>query len=154
MAIMIFDRTAEDVAQAKKIRADKIRNGVSITEDERAILEKGMLTPTTIRRIEEKQREIADTIYNMGYTSFLVDSKVWSDDDFFLRGDLERICKNNNELRKAYYVLVNTPADARPVYRYTEINALERILNDIDEVIEDMQSRYKICGTVNCGGAM
>lgn len=151
---MIYDRTILDVKEAKKIRADKIRKGIPITEDEMAILEKGLLTPTTIRRIEEKQQEVADTIYNMGYTSFSVESKVWNDGDFFLKSDLERICRNNQELRKAYYVLANAPADARPVYKYTEINSLERILNDMDEIISDMQSKYKRCGAFNCGGAM
>lgn len=151
---MIFDRTALDVDAAVKIRDEKVKSHQELTEEDIDILEKGFITLNTINRIEENQSELKSLLNNMGYYGNEIVNKKWQEQDYFLKSDLERIVKNNNTLKNSYYVFSSTPVDAIPIARFEEFNKIEKMLYDLETMVNDMTSRFKRCGTFNCGGAM
>jgi hypothetical protein len=87
----------------------------------------------------------------MGYYNCNIENKEWSKYDFFTDADLNRIVKNNQDLRKAFYVFSDAPLDAVPTYHYKEFNALERILYDLDVMATAVKSLYRECDTFECG---
>ncbi len=148
---MIYDRTLQDVENAKQIRLQKIQNFLSLTDDEIVIVQRGFVTYETINRIESKQDEIKERFKELGYYCDF-ESKTWTDEDFFSQKDLNRICENTKILRQAFFVYNTTPENPMAKYYFEEFNKLEKILVDLSDMIADMVSRYRRCGTFNCGG--
>lgn len=149
---MIYDRTASDVASAKKMRLEKVQKFIDLTDEEVETLERGLLTINTLNRIENKQAEIKAMLDNMGYFNTPVINKTWTLNDIFTADDFQRIIDNNIALRAAFYALSDSPKNAIAKYYYEEFNSLEKILFDISSNIEYAVSKYRRCGTFNCGG--
>lgn len=149
---MIFDRTQNDVDTAISIRKNKLQKFIDLTDEEVAVLEKGMLTINTLNRIEDKSAELQNLINNIGYFNTDVKIMVWAYNDYFRQEDFDRILRNLQKLRDAFFVYSSTPKNPDNNYRsYATINAVEKILNDLDVMINDVKSRYKRCGTFKCG---
>lgn len=149
---MIFDRTSADVLAAKNIRADKVQKFIELTDEDIQVLERGMVTINTLNRIESKQAEIKTILNDMGYFNTPIVNKMWEYNDIFAEADLQRLVDNNASLRRAFYVLSDSPRDAIAKYHYIEFNALEKILVDISENIDFAKSQYRECGAIECGG--
>lgn len=148
---MIFDRTQNDVDTAIVLRREKVKKFQKLTESEIATLEKGMLTINTINRIESKQEELKNLFHNMGYWNTPITNKTWGDNDMFYVDDFQRILDNTNVLRQAFFVYKATPNTPQISYYWDDINALEKILNDLDVMINDVKSNYRECGTFESG---
>ena len=148
---MIFDRTQNDVDTALILRREKVQNFQELTDNEIAILEKGMLTINTLNRIEEKQEDLKGILNDMGYWNTPITNKGWSENDIFNVVDFQRILDNTNVLRNAFFVHKDTPNTPPISYHWQDINALEKILYDLDVMINDVKSKYKRCGTFRCG---
>ena len=149
---MIFNRTISDVSNAKEIIKNKIQLFLAVTNDEIEILEKGTLTINTLNRIEEKQKELSESLKKIGYFGNQIITKSWSIEDKFYLDDLRRIISNNEILRDSFYVYYDTPESPSAEYYYTNINDIEKILYDIEQTISDVISLYKFCGSYYCGG--
>ena len=149
---MIFDRTLSDAKQAVTIREEKVKKGKILTADEIYILSRGFMSAGDLNRIESKQEELKTAFNEMGYYNTPTINKSWSEESYFFETDLERIVKNNEILRKAYYIFASTPTDARPKAYFEDLNKIEKMLYDLDQMANDMKSRFKKCGTFNCGG--
>lgn len=150
--MMIFDRTSADVAAAVTLRKEKVQEFIELTEQEIEILEKGFLTINTLNRIESKQSELYDIFREMKYYSEKLDNKEWTFTDFFLLPDFERILSNLEKLRNAFFVYSDTPiVDDLNYRRYQTINAVERILYDLEQMVEDIKQHYRECGNYQCG---
>ena len=149
---MIFDRTQNDVDTAISIRKNKLQKFIDLTDEEVAVLEKGMLTINTLNRIEDKSEELQNLINNIGYFNTDVKVMIWAYSDYFRQEDFDRILQNLQKLRDAFFAYSFTPEVPDNNYRsYATINAVEKILNDLDVMINDVKSRYKRCGTFKCG---
>ena len=148
---MIFNRTKQDVDDAIKIRAEKVQKGLELTEEDAEILEKGTMTIKTLNRIEEKQDMLKLLINDMGYWNTPISNKVWVETDIFTDADFRRIVNNLKMLREAFFVYSNTPKTPNETYHFETINSIEKILNDLDIMINDVKSHYRNCGTFNCG---
>ena len=79
---MIFNRTLNDVKDAIKIREEKVKKNVELSEDDLETLEKGFLTIQTLNRIEQKQKELSEKFVQIGYFN-TIESKSWKFGDFF-----------------------------------------------------------------------
>ena len=145
---MIFDRTIDDVNSAKAIR----KRGMPFSEADIQVLERGTLTINTLNRIEAKQEELKNILNGIGYFNAPIINKEWSAEDIFNESEFQRIVDNNVLLRDAFYVYKETPKNAVALYRYDEINALEKILFDLEEMADYVKTRYRRCGIFNCGG--
>lgn len=151
---MIFDRTQSDVDTAILIRNTKVKKFEALTESDINYLERGTLTINTLNRIEIKQEELKNLFNDMGYWNTPITNKQWTENDIFDNNgerDFQRILDNTNVLRQAFFTYKNTPNTPPISYHYEDINALEKILNDLDVMINDVKSKYKRCGTFRCG---
>ena len=148
---MIFDRTQNDVDTALILRREKVQNFQELTENEIATLEKGTMTINTLNRIEEKQEDLKGILNDMGYWNTPITNKVWGESDIFNVVDFQRILDNTNVLREAFFIYTDTPNTPPISYHWQDINALEKILYDIDVMINDVKSHYRECGTFESG---
>ena len=148
---MIFDRTQNDVDTAIILRDTKVKNFETLTESDIATLEKGTLTINTLNRIETKQEELKNLFNDMGYWNTPITNKMWGENDIFNVDDFQRIIDNTNVLRNAFFVYKDTPNTPPISYHWNDINALEKILFDLDVMINDVKSHYRECGTFESG---
>lgn len=149
---MIYDRTSDDVANASKIRENKIKKKQTLTEEDIAQLERGFLTVTALNRIEDKQKELTMLIKNMGYHHKLFDNVTWALGDETTVNDFNRIIANTDFLRFAFMVYSTTPETPSSFLDYNDLNALEKILYDLGVMVDDVKSNYRECGAYECGG--
>lgn len=147
---MIFDRTLADVRAAEEIRRTKVQKGETLTDADVSALERGTLSISTLNRVELKQQELAGLLLEMGY-QIAIENRQWTENDIFTESDFSRIVENNTALRESFFVYADTPADAVAEYSYEEINALERVLFDLEKMIDFTKQRYRRCGIYNCG---
>ena len=149
---MIFDRTRQDVDNAVLIRRNKIQKFQALTEQEIAIVEKGFLTINTLNRIENKQTELQNLFKDMGYYNISVENKEWAIGEYFFQEDFDRILSNLEKLKNAFFVYKATPVIKDNNYRaFQTINDVEKILYDLDVMINDVKSHYRECGTFESG---
>lgn len=147
---MIFDRTEQDIQAAISIR-DKLASGIEISEEEREALERGTVTINTINRIVSKQIELKQSLNEMGYWN---NSLLWrelTEKDVFFHSDLENIFSNTEILKESFFTFVHTPSEITPKYHYNEFNKLEKILNDIEEMVDVVKYYYRESGTFYSG---
>ena len=148
---MIFDRTQEDIDTAIRLRREKVQTFQELTESEIATLEKGTLTINTLNRIETKQEELKNLFNDMGYWNTPISNKEWSENDIFNVDEFQRILDNTNVLRRAFFVYKDTPNTPSISYYWDDINALEKILYDLDVMISNVKADYRYCGEFECG---
>lgn len=148
---MIFDRTQNDVDTAIILRREKVQKFQALSESEIATLEKGTLTINTLNRIENKQEELKNLFNDMGYWNTPTVNKVWEYTQIFDEAEFQRIIGNTNILREAFFTYTDTPKTPPVSYHFEDINALEKILYDLDVMINDVKSLYRECGTFYCG---
>lgn len=148
---MITNRTQYDVDTAISIIKNKVQKFQELTESDIATLEKGTITYNTLNRIEAKQEELKNLLNGMGYWNTPITNKVWGKRDIFNVDAFQRILDNTNVLRNAFFVYKDTPNTPPISYHYNDINALEKILYDLDVMINDVKSHYRECGTFESG---
>lgn len=148
---MIFNRTLSDVTAAIEIRDSKVKKFAELTQDDINKLERGLVTHNTLNRIEEKQTELRTLLRQAGYYMGELVTKQWTVSDIFRKDDFERIIKNTDALRKAFFTYTDTPNTPNAKYHYENFNDLEKILDDLERMIDGMKNLYRICGTFNCG---
>lgn len=148
---MIYDRTKSDVDAALSIRADYVQQGAELTAKQVEQLERGTITINTLNRIENKQKSLKSLFNAMGYWNTPTTNKEWQYTDIFDEVNFHRIINNLDILRGAFFVFKSTPKTPPVSYHYEDINSLEKILFDLDVMINDVKSRYRRCGTFRCG---
>jgi hypothetical protein len=148
---MITNRTQYDVDTAIFIIKNKVQKFQELEETDIAMLERGTMTYNTLNRIENKQEELKNLFNDIGYWNTPITNKVWGENDIFNVNEFQRILDNTNVLRNAFFVYKGTPNTPPVSYHYNDINALEKILNDFDVMINDVKSHYRQCGTFESG---
>lgn len=149
---MIYDRKRADVDTANEIRTNKLQKGIPLTADDVAKLERGMLTEVTFNRIEGKQAELKERLNELGYWNTPTVNRQWVDGEVFDYSDYLRVVDILEILKSAYFVYPDTPEVViLDYYSFNNINALEKSLHDIEEILDDMISKYKVCGVAHCG---
>lgn len=150
---MITDRTQTDIENAKLIRENYVKQFKTLTSEQITTLERGTVTINTLNRIESKQDELKNLFNDMGYWNTDITSKLdWSGGDVFIESDFQRIIDNENILRNAFFAKTDTPETPPISFHYENINSLEKILVDLDVMINDVKSNYRECGAYECGG--
>lgn len=148
---MIYDRTLADVKKAQRIRETKVKNFETLSQSDITALERGFLTNETLNRIENKQTELKNKLQNAGYWNNEIENSIWTEDDYFILEDWQRVLHNQNILKNSYYVYADTSQTPTEKINYTNLNAIEKLLVDIDEIIDKMKAQYRKCGTFKCG---
>jgi hypothetical protein len=149
---MIFDRKQIDVDTAIRLINEKVKTFQELSENEIKTLEKGTLTINTLNRIENMQEVLKGLFEEMGYFNTPISVKKWQYSDIFKIEDFDRILNNLKLLKDAFFIFENTPDIPDNNYRkFQTINAVEKILYDLDVMINDVKSYYLECGTFECG---
>ena len=148
---MIFNRTSADVASAVNIIENKLKKSLSITEEERQVLELGTINIATLNRIYEAQHDIADKIKNMGYWGASAEPKVWDSSDVFFENDLLHVISTNEQLKTAFFKKDDTPSKPKSEYTISTINAIEKTLSDLYDIIAEVEGLWSFCGEKECG---
>jgi hypothetical protein len=149
---VIFDRTQNDVDTAIILRREKVQTFQELMESEIATLEKGTLTINTLNRIESKQEELKNLFNDIGYWNTPISTRQWAYTDIFEGTQFDRILNNLEILIKAFFIYKNTPNVPDNNYRkYQTINDVEKILFDLDVMINDVKANYRFCGEFECG---
>ena len=148
---MIFDRKKSDVDNSKTLILNKVQKNISLSDEEINTLEKGTLTINTLNRIENKQSELFSLLSDIGYYAQQIATKTWTYDDLFTSDEFERIIKNTETLRNASLIYKNTPITPIADYYFENLNAIEKILYDIENMTNEIKSLFLECGTFECG---
>lgn len=160
---LIYDRTESDETASAAIRKSyqTLGNWSGLTDAERAQLERGTLTYNTLNRVELAVKTLAAALTAAGYsveiTPVLKGSKSedreWQEGDIVRRAQWTTYLENVQRLRDAYYTLAETGElpKSEDKLDYQGANTIEKILADIDLLIDCMKSSYRRCGTFRAG---
>lgn len=148
---MFFKRTQDIVDAAIDLRRDKVQTFQELTDKDILTLERGTITYNTLNRIENKQVELKNLFNGIGYWNTEITNQTWNGTQLFKENDFQRIVDNTNVLRDAFFVYKDTPKTPPVSYHYNDINALEKILYDLDVMINDVKSNYRESGTFESG---
>ena len=160
---LVYDRTEDDVTSSAAIRStyQALGNWSGLTTAERAQLERGTLTYNTLNRVESAVKLLAAALTSAGYpvavTPVLKGSKAedreWQEGDIVRRAQWAIYLDNVQRLRDAYYTLAETGQLPKPEDKlgYVGANNIEKVLADIDLLIDCMKSSYRRCGTFRAG---
>ena len=162
---LIYDRAESDETASAAIRKSyqTLGNWSGLTDAERAQLERGTLTYNTLNRVESAVKPLAAALTSAGYpvevTPVLKGSKSedreWQEGDVLYRPQWTTYIDNVQKLRDAYYTLAETgelPAPGDKL-KYTGANTIEKVLADIDLLLDGMKSIYRRAGTFTAGGS-
>jgi hypothetical protein len=148
---LITDRTQEDVDSAKNIIDSKVKLFLELTVEDLQILERGTIGIGTINRVGSKQEELKNKMETNGYFVENIETKIWDYNDIFGETDFLQLINNTILLRDAFFVYSNTPADVYLSYDYKNINNLEKILVDMENILDYMIANFRECGTFYSG---
>jgi hypothetical protein len=146
---MIYNRTIIDLNKSYGI-IDKIKNGQTPTASEIETLERGTLTINTLNRIENKQAELSEILYQWRYLKEPLVTKSWTENDFFKAGDMNRLTNNTLALKDAFYVISNE-VNPQQYYTHDQFNFIEKTLYEIDTLCEQVGLQFKRSGDVISG---
>lgn len=138
---MITDRTLEDVEYAKA-------NPTS-AEDL-----KGSYNNSDLNRVEEKVEELYNILKGYSYDGEIEVIKTdWLKTDFFTPNDSTRYIGNIRKLINSYFVKSDTPSlpSTMEMLTYEDANAIEKILVDIEDIIQNMEQVFVYSGVANSG---
>lgn len=165
MTNLVYDRTAEDVAEVRRLlwKLDP-EVGEELTDEEWVKWNAGMkgaYNYTDMNRVESAVKTIAAALTSAGYpvevTPVLKGSKAedreWQEGDIVRRAQWTIYLDNVQRLRDAYYTLAETGALPKPEDKlgYVGANTIEKVLADIDLLIDCMKASYRRCGTFRAG---
>lgn len=167
MTNLVYDRTAEDVAEVRRLLAKlDPETGDGLTAAEQAKWDaglKGAYNYTDLNRVESAVKTLAAALTVAGYpveiTPVLKGGKAedreWQEGDIVRRAQWTTYLDNVQRLRDAYYTLAETgelPAPGDKL-KYTGANTIEKVLADIDLLLDGMKSIYRRAGTFTAGGS-
>lgn len=92
-------------------------------------------------------------VFTAGAEIGALEDREWRESDIVRRAQWTTYLDNVQKLRDAYYTLAETGALPKPEDKlgYVGANTIEKVLADIDLLIDCMKSSYRRCGTFRAG---
>lgn len=137
----VFDRTLADVEYARQQLMKNINN----------VDYKGCFNTPDVVRIENNTRYLADELIKLYYFNSTSTQGAWSRSGVMTSGDVTRLINNVNKILVAYQRPKNIPDLPTTLLTYEQVNALEKNLYMIKEMLDEMILSFRECGTFNCG---
>ena len=136
MEKLIFDRTANDVEYA--------RNNPSAEE-----WLKGCYNYIDLNRVEEWCKYLSNLLNSYGYVNLIDEKTDWNVNDIQTIEQMERYLKNVKILMETFILKNDTPKlpDTINKLTYSQANDIEKILYDINELIDKMEAIFRYSGT-------
>ena len=114
---------------------------------------KGCFNLLDMNRIEGNIDYLAKSMEGFAYTPN-IHGKQWTRTDMPTQDDMSRIIGNIQALIDAFYSPSNPPSLPSTMLSYNDINAIEENLHLIKEMLDCMQSSFKMVGTIKSGSRM
>lgn len=167
MTNLVYDRTAEDVAEVRRLlwKLDP-EVGEELTDEEWAKWNAGMkgaYNYTDMNRVESAVKTLAAALTAAGYPVEIApvlkgsksEDREWQEGDIARRAQWSTYLDNVQRLRDAYYTLAETGQLPKPGDKlgYVGANTIEKVLADIDLLLDGMKSIYRRAGTFTAGGS-
>lgn len=152
---LIYDRTAEDVERALAL-AKKAEAGTLTDAEKTEWLAgmKGCYNAADMNRVEAAVQTLAAELNAAGYTVEII-PQSFAESDIIRLSQWRKYLANVQALRDAYTALSTTPELPQPTDKLgiEGANNIERVLADIDMLINGMKSIYRKAGTFTAGGS-
>lgn len=153
MLNLITDRTAQDVARYDYFKGKK---WADLTNDEKAEFLaglKGCYNWTDFQRVESAITYLSDLLRQYGYANTVNVSDITTYSYAYIRkkGEIETYLNNVSELKRAFPVSQENVPNINEWLTYEGANAIEKILQDIETGISNMEQNWKYVGEVISG---
>lgn len=130
--------------------AVNVEDGVLVLDIDDVYDLKGCLNLGDLNRIEGNIAYLAELMESFSYSPN-IHGKRWSKADMPNQNDMSRIVENIRSLISAYYSPDAPPSLPVTMLSYTDINAIEKNLYLIKQLLDCMQSSFKQVGTIKSG---
>ena len=152
---LITDRSSTDVEAVKDL-AEAIKHGTATEEQVQEYLtvhQKGAYTYEDLNRVESAVVYVSNRLKEFGYGTDIRPVATWSVEDKPNQEDFDRYLWNIAQIRSAITVFRSTPAtpDSMVVFDVTKANALEQILVDVDQILDNIQAAWFFLGDLYTG---
>lgn len=154
---LITDRTAADVAEAKRLR-DKLIAGDALTDEEFARYSAGLrgcYNASDMNRVGAAVRYVANRLNAEGYGAYVEPKTDWQMEDIVRQSDWDKYLDEVRHLRRKLTLMRTTPQITDGMYSglksYAEANAIEQILVDLDWMLTNIIRNYIYAGEVFAG---
>ena len=114
---------------------------------------KGCLNLLDLNRIEGNIAYLAEKMESFSYSPN-IHGKQWGRTDIPNQNDMSRIVDNIRSLIDSFYPPDNPPSLPTTMLSYADINAIEENLYLIKQMLDCMQSSFKMVGTIKSGSRM
>ena len=111
---------------------------------------KGCLNLVDLNRIEGNIAYLAEKMESYSYSPN-IHGKQWNRVDMPNQNDMERIIENIRALVSAFYSPDDPPALPTTMVSYADINAIEENLSLIKQLLDVLESSFKVVGTNKSG---
>jgi len=147
---LITDRTARDVARLQELNAIGWDNMSDAEKAEWSQGSKGAYNFADLNRVENAVQYIAEHLREYNYPVELLEVRTWKAADVPTLTDMTRYLENIRRIRNAFVTLTTTPQVPATMKNltYTDANAIEQILFDVDLLMGNMISSFVQCGEV------
>lgn len=142
----VYDRTLADVTFALQKIQEWKANGTTDTTDL-----KGCFNASDLLRIENNMRYLADELNSLYYRNDVATERNWSMSSLPNAANITRLINNVNKLWTAYFMPPNSPNLPTSLITYEQVNALEKNLYLIKNMMDSMINSFRECGTFECG---
>lgn len=154
---LITDRTAADVAEAKRLR-DKLLAGEALTDEEFARYSAGLrgcYNASDMNRVGAAVRYVANRLNAEGYGAHVSPKTDWQMEYAVRQSDWNKYLDEVRHLRRKLTLMRTTPQITDGMYsglkNHAEANAIEQILVDLDWMLTNIIRDYIYAGEVFAG---
>lgn len=137
----VFDRTQADVDYARA----QLSGGINNVEY------KGCFNPLDINRIEGDIQYLSDALNTLRYANKVSTVQNWAKESLPYKSQLDRIINNVGILWSKYHKPNGAVDLPTTLLTYEQVNALEKNIYLLKEMLDDMISSFRECGTFACG---
>lgn len=149
----VFDRVQEDVDNALT-QIKQWREEMTQGEIPQVFELKGCLNVSDLIRIEENIEYIITLVNEVLFPTYGVIRNNWSMEDIPTVEDVNRILNNIRTIRTNYYPPADAPAVPENMLTFTDINAIEKNLYELKEMLIPMFLGYRRCNAIVSGGTL
>lgn len=150
---LVCDRRRADVQRLQELMK---RGWGNLTADERAewLAEshKGAYNYTDLNRVGAAINYVAERLCEWGYPYHPNMRTNWQAEDLFWQSDLEEYLQAVENLRRRLAVRADTPETPQRISTVDEANAIEKIIEDVYGLLNNMIAGLPYSGTIFCGG--
>jgi hypothetical protein len=151
---LITDRTAADVERYLTLRNKGFANLTSAEKTEWLAPMKGAYNYTDLNRVEEAVQYLANKLRERGYSVDVTLTKTtWTMNSLPTLSDMNRYLDNIKAIRSAFATLSTTPQAPSSMkgFTYKEANAIEQIIIDVNQLLENLTSVWFFSGDLFSG---